>query len=100
MNPELETKIEDVYRLSRETWERLSDYFWNVWFVLEHEDMCLESWKVTRQEIDTIKDEFTVVVKWVLEASAQDIILRLKQNKPDWTWTNKNMDSIKKAFIH
>ncbi len=98
MNFELKTKIEDVYKISHETWDRLSDYFWNIWFILENKDMWLLSWNITQKQLDEIKKEFSIVAKKILETNTNDIILKLTENKTNWVWTNTNIKLINKIF--
>ncbi len=38
------------------------------------------------------------MVEVVLNLSTQDIVDKLNRNKPEWFWTNPNIDSLKKAF--
>ena len=40
------------------------------------------------------------MVEVVLLLPVQDILLRLCDNKPSETWTNSNIESLKRAFLN
>jgi len=97
-SPELRQKINEVSKNNQESWDRLEDYFWNTWFVLGSKEFMLSSW-TPQEKIDLLELEYKKMVEIVLGLSTQEIINKLEKNKPSWTWTNPNIDSIKKAFL-
>lgn len=96
-SPELKQKINEVSKINQESWDRLEDYFWNTGFVLWSKDYMLSSW-TTQEEVDALEIEYKKMVEIILNLSTLNIIDRLEKNKPSWTWTNPNIDSLKRAF--
>jgi len=99
-SPELKDKIREVYEQDFESWSRIDDYLWNTWYVLLYKESILKWWKATQEEMEALELEYKKMVEVVLGLSTQEIIDKLEKNKPSWTWTNPNIDSIKKAFLN
>jgi len=99
-SPQLKSKIREIYEHNFESWSRLDDYLWNTGYVLVHKEHILKSWKTTQEEMDALELEYKKMVEVVLWLPVQDILLRLDDNKPSETWTNSNIESLKRAFLN
>jgi len=96
---EFKQKIAKIYKEDSRIWNRVSDYIWNTKFIIDNCDICIDRKKISLEDLNKMKDDFSIVVEKILNLDTQEIIFLLKNNKPSEDWTMANIESVKLAFI-
>lgn len=99
-NYELKKKIAQVYQVDGESGMRIWDYIWNRWFIIDNPDIYIDTGRYTIDQIWKLKDEFTKIMEKIISMSPWELVEKLKQNPPNWTWMTSNVESVIQTFIH
>jgi hypothetical protein len=97
-SPDLLIKLSEIHKKKPIHWDRISDYLWNVWFILNNKDYILNSWQISNSDISIIELQYKKLVDFVLNKDVDEISSILDDNVPTESWTNANIESLIKAF--
>lgn len=97
---ELKQKISEVSYYCHLTSMRLMDYIWNVWYLLNNQELVTKWWRIDSVQLENIRNEFSKIAEKIISMKHNELVSLLKANPPQWKWTQSNIESIKKTLLN
>lgn len=77
----------------------IDDYVGNKWYIVCNDELYLDWWILSKEEIDWITNRFKKVVKTIIEISDEELILKYKSIPNKLNWTMENMEIVESLFL-